>query len=245
MKKPLSILLLAGSSEARRIGAALVAQGHKVRALKSEPPRGPNPMPVPFEVIDAPTTQTMKAAMSDVEVVVDASHAFDAQMTQLGHAAARELGLPFAHLLRALWDASEHPAWTRAPDVAAAIRMIEPQARVFSATGWASLPDYAAFPGAVLMLRQTTPHDRPPPYDFVELVFGTPPFLAADEQTLFMAREVDVLICRNLGARASRPKLDAAKALGLKVILIDPPPRPGDMTVYDSVDGIMNWIATQ
>ena len=240
-----SILLLAGSSEARQLAGRLTAQGFDVRALKTEPPRGPTPLPVPYDLIETPDVETFRAAMAKVDVVVDASHGFDKAMTDVGKRAAESERVPFACFQRPSWDIAEHPNWLRAPTVRAAMDMIAPDARVFSAAGWASLADCETFSGAKLMLRQTTRHDRAPPFDFVELVFGDPPFSVADEIALFSELSVDALVCRNLGGAASRPKLEAAKALNLKVILIDRPAMPRDALVFHDIDQMLAWAVSQ
>ncbi|OAN74599.1 hypothetical protein A8B82_17715 [Sulfitobacter sp. EhC04] len=236
------ILLLAGSAEARRIAVTLQARGVDVQALVSEPPRGPDPMPVPCRLTTFDDAATLAGQMVGYDAVIDASHGFDGQMSRVGHAAAGIAALPFVSLTRPGWGL-EAANWHEVSDVAAALPLIGPDMRVFSATGWASLPDYAGFPGARLLLRQTTRHDRVPPYDFVELVFGDPPFDAAQEAALFRDLDVDLLICRNLGGRPSRPKLDAAKALGLPVILIARPRLPEGAEVLGDIDAVLDWVA--
>lgn len=240
------ILLLAGSSEARLIASELLGHGIRVQAVMSEPPRGATPMPVPFEVIDDVTshdlTPHLLRAMAGVDAVIDASHGFDGSMTKRGAEVAAQLDVPFLSFARPPWDPGEHPLWCRAPDVARAMAFVGPEARVFSATGWASLPEYAGFPGACLMLRQTSPHGRKPPFDFVELVFGDPPFSVDSEVALFEQLRVDVLICRNLGGQPSRPKLEAAKRLNLRVILIDRPELPPGVNTVASLREVMAWL---
>lgn len=236
-----NILLLAGSAEARRIAGALTQRGLSVRALVSEAPRGPNPMPVPFELIDFADATALAPHLAGCDAVVDASHGFDGQMTRTGFAAATQAELPFVALARDLWSVSESSDWTAVPNVRGAMPLIAKDARVFSAAGWASLSDCAAFPGARLLLRQTQLHDRAPPYPFVELVFGDAPFSAASETALFRERRIDTLLCRNLGGAPSRPKLDAALALGLRVILIDPPAAPVGAEVLHDVDAVLDW----
>ncbi|MCX7559529.1 precorrin-6A/cobalt-precorrin-6A reductase [Sulfitobacter sp. F26204] len=242
MKPTGHILLLAGSAEARQIAVALTDRGIALRTVLSEPPRGANPMPVPFEVVSDPTPQLMIGAASDAIAILDASHGFDGRMTELGHAAALQLDLPFVTLSRPIWEVCGEEHWHRAADVSAAMAMIAPSERVFSATGWQSLPEYAGFKGACLMVRQTSPHDRPPPFEFVELVFGKPPFTVSGERTLFQELAVDTLIARNLGGIPSRPKLDAARELGLKVILIDRPKAPRGIQVVHNIADALQWV---
>jgi precorrin-6A/cobalt-precorrin-6A reductase len=237
------ILLLAGSAEARQIGAALRDRGIGVRALMSEPPRGSNPMPMPFALHDFNDLAGLTAQMQSCRAVVDASHGFDGIMTQQGFLAARQAGLPFVSLSRPSWDVGAGRNLQAAADVRIANAMIPAGGRVFSATGWASLSDYLPFAGSKLFLRQTGRHGRAAPYDFVELVFGDPPFTVADEIALFEKLGVEVLICRNLGGVPSRPKVDAAEALGLTTILIDRPAPPQGALVVRDVGAILDWVA--
>lgn len=236
------LLLLAGSAEARVIAQEARALGWDVAAWVSEAPRGANPMSIPTRLRSFDDADALRADMADFDAVIDASHGFDAQMTRAGWAAACALDLPFIRFARPLWPLED--GWQSARDVPAAMALIGPNSRVFSATGWASLPGYAAFPGAVILLRQTSAPTQEPPFDFVELIVGTPPFSVASETALFSALQVDTLIARNLGGAPSRPKLEAAKALGCNVILIDPPERPKGVQSKDSIPDILNWLTT-
>ena len=236
-------MILAGSAEARHLGEAAQKAGVAVRALVSEQPRGASPMPIPYTLMPFDDVDVVIAQMCDCDAVLDASHGFDATMTRVGFDAAQRLGLPFLSYVRPAWPLPADAQWCAAPNVAAAMPMIPPGARVFSATGWASLPECAAFPGARLMLRQTHVHPRTPPFDFVDLIFGDPPFTVASETALFRDLRADTLICRNLGGQASRPKLDAARALEMKVILIDRPILPQDVEVVHCIDAALAWVA--
>ncbi|MFT6674750.1 MAG: precorrin-6A/cobalt-precorrin-6A reductase [Sulfitobacter sp.] len=243
MRTGSKILLLAGSAEARQIGTALREQGVDLRALLSEPPRGANPMPMPYQMVDFADLAGLKRQMAGCDAVIDASHGFDGRMTDLGFAAASQSGLPFISLSRPVWAMDPADQLCGAGDVQQAVAMIPKGAKVFSATGWASLPDYADFAGERLFLRQTTRHDRPAPFDFVALVFGDPPFSQADETELFQRLGVEYLICRNLGGLPSRPKVDAALALGMKTILIDRPAAPKGSVVVADIAGVLAWVA--
>lgn len=238
------ILLLAGSFEARRVAEALTARGLSYAAWLSEPPRGDAVMPQTPELRCFDDAQAMQAAMvqGKFTAVLDASHGFDRTITQQATQAAKALGIAYLRLERPVWDVAQNANWLAAADVSLANLMIAAGERVFCATGWDSLVDFTPFSGAVLMLRQTRRHTRPAPYPFVELVFGDPPFNAADEQALFTQLKVDTLICRNLGGAASRPKLDAAAALGLKVILIERPVPPQGLDSVECIDQAMAWI---
>lgn len=243
MRQGLKLGLLAGSAEAREIATAADAKGVEVRALISEPSRGPDPMPVPCTLFDFDDLDGVTDMLRGCDAVIDASHGFDGRMSQQGVRAARALELPFLSYVRPGWVIPAEADMRRVATVAQAL----PHAgkRVFSATGWASLPDYAPFAGERLFLRQTSPHDRQAPYDFVELTFGTPPFSQAQEQNTFEALRIDTLICRDLGGRASYPKVAAALALEIRVILIARPAMPDDIDCVDTVDAALQWLDAQ
>ena len=245
MRDDLRLLILAGSAEARVIASLAQDGGAKVHALMSETPRGPNPMPVPYTLQSFDDLADVADMMRDVDAVVDASHGFDEKMSWTGSAAARAAGVPFLRYVRPRWSVERKPNWQVAADGAGLMAQVKPGARVFSAAGWASLLDCADFPGERLFLRQTTQHDRPVPYAFVELVFGEAPFTVESETALFADLRIDTLIARNLGGRASYPKIAAAEAMGLNVILISPPALPTGVDEVDTVKAAIAWVDRQ
>lgn len=246
MTRKIHLLLLAGSAEARALSTALRDLPVEVGSLVSEPsrPTQKDAQAAEFRRFSGVNDMVIYLRDRGIEAILDASHGFDGALTDQASHAARALKLPYLRLDRPPWDVAEHPRWRSVGDVAAAMPLIAPGARVFSATGWASLPDYRNFPGSVLLLRQTRHHARPAPFPFVEPVFGLPPFTKASETQLFEEMGVDVLICRNIGGVPSRAKLEAAKALGLDVILVDRPTPPAGLRSVATVDEALEWVRT-
>ena len=126
----------------------------------------------------------------------------------------------------------ERPAWQPGPgdhwislhDESEAAAHIAPDAVVFLATGRQSLPKFANLGHAQLICRQIDPPEGAFPWPNGAYLIGRPPFSMADEEALFRRLSVDVLVVKNAGGAASRTKLDAARALGLKVLMIERPP---------------------
>jgi precorrin-6A/cobalt-precorrin-6A reductase len=244
MKAKPHILLLSGTDEARQIAEALESRNIHYEAWLSEAPRGAASMPQIPHLRRFDDAATMQAQMAQgFTAVIDAGHVFDRLTTARASAAAAALGLPYCRIARPDWEASDWPLARSVPDVATANGLIAPGARVFATTGWDSLPDYAGFRGEALMLRQTRAHKRQPPFPFVELVFGDPPFTVQQEQALFQALRVDLLICRNLGGSPSRTKLDAASSMGCEVILIDRPALPEGVEPECDIEAVLDWVA--
>lgn len=244
MKDRSALLLLSGSAEAQALRPDLMRLPQRLHVLAAERPRNAGTGPeTGVELRRFAHAQAMADYLHhhDIGAILDAGHAFDGQQAAQAHGAAALLGLPCLSLRRLLWETGARPHWHRVAAIAEALPLIPRGARVFSATGWASLPEYADFPGSMLLLRQTRRHDRPPPFDFVTPVFGSPPFSVTEEMALFTKLQVDVLICRNLGGQASRSKLDAAAALDLTVLLVDPPPLPPGAPVVHTTAEALAW----
>ena len=243
MKEPPALLLLSGSAEAQMLRPELAKLPLRLRCLASETPRKglQNELATDYRRFDDTRGMGKYLEQHGIAAILDAGHGFEGIQSAQAHAAAGDLGLPCISLRRRAWETEGRENWHRVSDVAAALPLIQPGARVFSATGWASLPGYAGFPGAKLLLRQTRVHERPPPFDFVEPVFGCPPYPVEEEAALFQQLRVQVLMCRNLGGEASRTKLDAAMRLGLDVILIDRPSLPAGAKTVETVAEALAW----
>ena len=63
----------------------------------------------------------------------------------------------------------------------------------------------------------------------------------ADEVELFTKLGVDWLVVKNSGGEASRSKLDAARALGIKVALIKRPSMPKALR-FETPDQAIDWV---
>lgn len=243
MKMTPHILLIAGSAEAHEIAAALVQRGVQTQAILRRAERSFGPLAVSSRIWTPKSVDAMKGHLiaQGITAICDAGHGFDADISSLAAAAATDLGIPYLRVLRPSWHIK--PPAMRKASVAEAAQTIAPGARVFAATGRGTVQDFAPFQGACLFLRQTSANARAPLPDFAQPVFGTPPFSQAEESALFQQLHIDTLICRNVGGTPSRPKLDAALALGLHTIVIDrPAPPPGHPRVA-GVGDALDWLA--
>ena len=222
----------------------MAASDVSARAVLRRAERSFGPLAVPSEIWSPGNLDEMAAYLRahELTAVLDAGHGFDADISQIAFDATARLGLPYLRVLRPMWDIAAPVE--RAASVAAAARMIRPKARVFAATGRGTVEDYAPFAGARLYLRQTNAQARTKLPPFAEAVYGQPPFTRAAEEALFRALQIDTLVLRNVGGVPSRPKLDAARAMGLRVIAIDRPAAPVGAQVLAAPDAAIHWIET-
>lgn len=238
-------LVMGGAREAHGLISHLLKRGRQVIASLPEPGRMIAPLPVPTRIGAFPNKPALETWLEEnrVTCVIDASHAFDAEISSLVAGFCRTHKLRYLRVLRPAWVPTQLDHWIPYASVQAAAIDVPETARCFSNTGRASLPDFADFTGEVLFLRQKQPVTDPPPFLFVRFVVGTGPFSQVQEETLFRELRITRLICRNIGGAASMTKLYAARRLGIKVSMVARPKLPVDMLCVETVEEALAWEA--
>lgn len=236
------LLILAGTAEARDL-VAQIGSRHEVTASLA----GATAKPLPY---DAPTRRGgfggieglidwMRAA--GTEAVIDATHPFAAHMPWHAQAAAQALALPRLRLIRPAWAPEPGDCWDMFDTVSGAAAALPPRAKAFLTTGANTVMDYAGARAAALYLRAIDPPREELPG--LQVILKRPPFTEASEIDLFHQLGITHLVTKNAGGVAAAPKLAAARALGLPVLMVRrPAPVPGPCT--ETVAGALDWLAT-
>ena len=123
----------------------------------------------------------------------------------------------------------------------AAAALIAEDATVFLGTGTQNLGAFANLRARRIICRRIDPPRDPFPFPGGEYLVGRPPFSVEDEIALFRKLSVDWLVVKNSGGAPSRTKLDAARALGIRVALINRPALPEAM-VFQTVEAALSWV---
>ena len=237
----LTVALLAGTAEARAVARALAAEGARAVASLAGVTREPAPLAVPTRRGgfggEAPFAGWLRE--TEATALLDATHPFAGVMPERAARVARALGLPHRRLLRPGWTARPGDLWTRIAREEEAAAVIPEGATVFLATGPGSVARFSNL-RAHLICRRIDPPCEPFPLGGRWLV-GRPPFTVEGETALLRGLAIDWLVSRDAGGEGSRPKLDAARALGLPVALIDRPPPP-DCARVATPEEAVEWI---
>lgn len=238
-------LVMAGAREAHTLAAGLHRRGRKVIVSLPAPERAFEPFTTPVRTGPFPSKEAMAdwITAQEVRTVIDASHAFDVEISRDVSLICKVQDLRYLRVLRPPWRQSRQDIWLPYRSIEQAAQDVLAGERVFSNTGRATLQAYRGFRGDVLFLRQTQPHDEVPPFAFARYVFGTPPFSQGDEESLFKELNISRLICRNVGGPASMSKLLAARRLGLPVGMIERPQMPAWITQVETVNEALAWEA--
>lgn len=174
--------------------------------------------------------------------LVDATHPFAAQMSRNAVLAAQTTGLPLIALERPAWEAGPGDSWTHVPDTAAAVAALpEGAARVFLAIGRQTLAPFAARPENTYLLRLVDPPEAPLPLPRTEVVIARGPFDVAGDTALLRDHRIDLIVAKNAGGAGARAKLDAARALGLPVVMTARPALP-ERAVVATAEEVMRWL---
>lgn len=211
-------------------------------AGRTESPRA---QPVPVRVGGFGGVEGLAGYLRREQVthLIDATHPFAATMSRHAAAAAGQAGVPHIMLTRPAWEAGEGDRWTHVPDIAGAVDALagEPR-RVMLALGRMHVEAFGAQPQHHYLLRFVDAPVEPPALLHHHLVVDRGPFTVEGDVALMREHAVDLVVAKNAGGGGARAKLDAARTLGLPVLLIDRPPLPATRVAY-SVAEVLDWIA--
>lgn len=242
----MKVLLLAGTGEAKRIAWGLADTSVKVIASLAGATRHPEPLPVPTRIGGFGGEDGFRAFLADegITAVLDATHPFAERITDRSARVCKDIGMPYCHVLRAGWTAEIADRWVNIAGPQDAAQHIPEDGVVFLATGRQTLGDYANLEGRRVLARMIDPPTAPFPFEGGEFVIGRPPFSVKSETALFEALGVTHLVVKNAGGQGGRAKLDAARALGLPVLMLDRPAMP-DAVRVETVQDALLWVAAQ
>ena len=75
----------------------------------------------------------------------------------------------------------------------------------------------------------------------IAFIYDRGPFDAAAELRLFAERKVEIVVSKNSGGSAAYGKIEAARQLGLPVVMIERPEKPAGHTVASAKES-MRWL---
>jgi precorrin-6A/cobalt-precorrin-6A reductase len=239
------ILLLGGTSEASQMAQALAEAGAEATYSYAGRTERPMAQPLPTRVGGFGGADGMAEWIREHRIshVIDATHPFAARISRNAIAACAATGAELMALERAPWVAGAGDRWFHVPDIGSAVAALPDfPARVFLAIGRQNVAPFAARSQHFYLLRLVDDPLEPLPLPKAEAVIARGPFTVEGDIALLKKHRIDWVVAKNAGGSGARAKLDAARALGLPVVMIDRPalpPRP----VMRCVAEVMDWLA--
>ncbi len=242
---PKRVLILGGTAEAAALARAL-AEEPRVAATTSLAGRTRAPAELPGAVRRGGFGGAQALAdyleAQEVDLLVDATHPFAARISRNAAQACAAAGVPRLVLTRPPWTAREGDRWTPVPDAqAAAAALPGLGARVFLTIGRQELAAFAALDAVWFLVRLVEPPEDPIPLEDFRLVLGRGPFSLAQETALLREHGIEAVVSKNSGGSGTYAKIEAARARGLPVVMVERPVLTESETV-ESVAGALAWI---
>lgn len=238
------VLLLGGTTEASDIAGALVAAG--ITGVFSyagrTATRRAQPLPTRVGGFGGVEGLIDYIRREQITHVIDATHPFAAQMSTNAVDACAETGTPLIAFERPAWTPQVGDDWTGVGDVNAAVKALSHEpARVFLAIGRQNLAPFAAKPQHFYLLRMVDEPEVPVPLPKADVIVSRGPFTAHGDEALLRSHRITHVVSKNAGGGGARAKLDAARAVGVPVIMIERPRLPARRTTQ-SIEDVLRWL---
>jgi len=242
-----TVLVLGGTFEARELAAQLAGRPG-MRVISSLAGRVRDPIRPAGEVriggFGGVQGLADWARAEGVHAVVDATHPFAETISANAVAACAQAGLPLLRLARPGWQPRDGDDWHRAGSLADAAALLPALgARVFLTTGRQGLAAFAGLHDLWFLIRCVDAPDGAMPASR-EVLLARGPYARAAELALMRRFAIDVLVTKDSGGSLTAGKLDAARDLGIPVIMIRRPESSAAKSV-PAVDAAVRWVTGQ
>jgi precorrin-6A/cobalt-precorrin-6A reductase len=240
------ILILGGTGEARELATVLIAAGTDVLSSLAGRVRDPRLPQGPVRIGGFGGADGLAVFLrtEDITAVVDATHPFASGITANAAQAAAAAGVPLLVLRRPEWD--RDPAWETVADIHAAAAAVGswPGQAVFLTTGRRDLAAFAGDDGHSFLVRTVDPPDGPVPARMT-LIMDRGPYTVDGETALMREHGIGLLVTKNSGGPMTAAKLQAARDLGVQVVMVQRPPLPHGAVAVATVPDAVRWVERQ
>ncbi len=177
-----------------------------------------------------------------IDLLIDATHPFAAQISWNAATAASAVGLPYLLLLRPAWQPTLGDRWIEVDTLEAAAKALPPQAkRIFLTTGRQELAPFVPLTHCWFLIRSIDPPGPQATMPNGSLLLDRGPFTLDQERCLLIDHQIDVLVSKNSGGDATYAKVLAARELNILMVMIRRPAMPSAEKV-SSVEEAVTWL---
>ncbi|MEU1489419.1 cobalt-precorrin-6A reductase [Streptomyces sp. NPDC005776] len=241
------VLVLGGTTEARRLAGLLVAElpaGARVTSSLAGRVAGPTLPPGEVRVGGFGGADGLAAWLRThrVDALIDATHPFAGRISFHAADGAAAAHVPLLALRRPGWVPGAGDDWHPVASLGEAAAVLPALGRrVFLTTGRLGL---AAFAGldALWFLSRSVDAPEPPYPARMETLLDRGPFTLDGERELIRRHRVDVLVTKDSGGAATAPKLAAAREARLPVVVVRRPPVPEGVAVAGTPEEAVTWL---
>lgn len=177
-----------------------------------------------------------------VTAMIDATHPFARRIGWNAFEAAARADIRLLRFERPAWVARSDDRWIAVDDWRAAVDILQSTAkRVFLTLGRQELEPFASLKDVALVIRSVELPDPKIYFSDAKFILARGPFNLDAERMLLQSHNIDHLVCKNSGGDATYAKLQAARELGMTVVMQNRPIRP-DIPQVSSIDNVIQWV---
>jgi precorrin-6A/cobalt-precorrin-6A reductase len=240
------LLILGGTGEAVRLAAQMVnIPGLETITSLAGRTNEPGAIASPIRVggFGGETGLTEYLQTMAIDLLIDATHPFAAQISRNAAQAATTVGIPALMLVRPAWERSSLDNWIEVKSIEQAVKAIPATAeRIFLTIGRQQLAPFATLTDRWCLMRSIDPPVADVPLPPGKMLLDRGPFSLAQELQLLKDEQIDVIVSKNSGGAATYAKIMAARELGLPVVMVQRPIAPkGDRV--ETVSGAIDWLS--
>ncbi|MEW2175402.1 cobalt-precorrin-6A reductase [Streptomyces sp. NPDC005406] len=241
------VLILGGTTEARRLAELLLAElPAGTRVTSSLAGRVASPRLPPGEVrvggFGGADGLTAWLRTHQVDALIDATHPFAGTISFHAAAAAAAAHVPLLMLRRPGWMPGDGDDWLSVGSLSEAAEALPALGRrVFLTTGRMGLAAFADLDDLWFLMRSVDAPEPPHPAR-MEVLLDRGPFTLDGERELIRRHRVDVLVTKDSGGAATAPKLAAAREARIPVVVVRRPPVPEGVAVAGAPEPAVAWL---
>lgn len=241
------ILILGGTAEAKQLAQQLIVHAPHCRLTMSLAGRTSAPLqqPIPTRSGGFGGTQGLARWLIEqrVSLLIVATHPFAAQMPVHAIEAAKQAHVPVVRLLRPAWAPEPGAFWQRCQTLLQAAQQLgnTPQ-RVFLPIGRQSVASFMTAPQHTYVVRSIEPLEAHTALPHLHSLQARGPFSQQEEEKLMISWNITRMVCKNSGGDTMSTKLQAARALGIPVLMVERPQLPNAITTFNSVASLLHAL---
>lgn len=180
-------------------------------------------------------------AMS-IDLLVDATHPFAAQISWTAARAAKIVNIPHLMFIRPAWARSPLDTWIEINSIAASVLAIPPTAeRIFLTIGRQQLAPFAGLTDRWCLIRSIDPPDPAITLPPGRLLLDRGPFTLERERQLLITEKIHAIVSKNSGGEATYAKIIAARELNIPIVMVQRPIAPNGDQVEDLASAL-KWL---
>ena len=243
----MKVLLLGGTAESRQLATQLIEQCIPIIFSIAGLVRKPN-LPCPIrqggfsdDKIDGITGMADTIRTEQINVVIDATHPYAAQISHHAMSACEREAIPYWRLQRPGWEADQLGNHQWFNDLEELFILLTSFKRPFMALGQSIVKQIDKRPPHQHWIIRSVQSLPPSPH--YTAIKGIGPFAYHSEVELMRSHQVDALVCKNSGSELVAAKLRAAQFLNLPIFVQRRPQISTTGPTFKDVDEIISALS--